>query len=192
MKTCAKCFVTKPYTDFSKGARYRDGYQSYCKACMREYRQEKFSDPDAAKTERERVLRYYREDPDYRERFQQQNNARSRERWATDPAYRDRKNKQHYAGRFKPHRIEQTRLRSRMDRSKRRALEKSGPGVSPEIWLAICEAYNHRCCACGSDGPLEMDHVIPLSKGGTHSPENIQPLCVPCNRKKADKTIDYR
>jgi hypothetical protein len=32
-KRCSKCAEVKPYTDFSKGSRYRDRHQSYCKQC---------------------------------------------------------------------------------------------------------------------------------------------------------------
>lgn len=34
---------------------------------------------------------------------------------------------------------------------------------------------------------LEMDHIIPESKGGTGLPENIQLLCRRCNRRKGAK-----
>ncbi|MCB0340908.1 MAG: HNH endonuclease [Bdellovibrionales bacterium] len=35
---------------------------------------------------------------------------------------------------------------------------------------------------------LTLDHVIPLSKGGAHSWENVVAACSPCNNKKGDKT----
>lgn len=40
------------------------------------------------------------------------------------------------------------------------------------------------CSACGARGPLEVDHIIPVSRGGKTVRENLQPLCVPCNRAK--------
>jgi 5-methylcytosine-specific restriction endonuclease McrA len=37
-----------------------------------------------------------------------------------------------------------------------------------------------------------MDHIMPLARGGKHSPANIQLLCPPCNlRKSAKHPIDY-
>jgi 5-methylcytosine-specific restriction endonuclease McrA len=41
-----------------------------------------------------------------------------------------------------------------------------------------------RCVRCGSRKALEVDHVVPLARGGSHLPSNIQPLCRPCNRSK--------
>ena len=44
------------------------------------------------------------------------------------------------------------------------------------------------CQYCGSRSNLTVDHVIPRSKGGTSSWENIVASCAPCNRRKADRT----
>jgi 5-methylcytosine-specific restriction endonuclease McrA len=42
------------------------------------------------------------------------------------------------------------------------------------------------CQYCGSRGNLTVDHVIPKSKGGPSSWENIVASCAPCNRRKGD------
>ena len=42
------------------------------------------------------------------------------------------------------------------------------------------------CQYCGSRANLTVDHVIPRSKGGPSSWENIVASCAPCNRRKGD------
>jgi 5-methylcytosine-specific restriction endonuclease McrA len=36
---------------------------------------------------------------------------------------------------------------------------------------------------------MTKDHIVPKSKGGSDRLENLQPMCVDCNSKKADKNI---
>ncbi len=43
------------------------------------------------------------------------------------------------------------------------------------------------CQYCGSRSNLTVDHVIPRSKGGPSSWENIVASCAPCNRRKGDR-----
>ncbi|PTV96583.1 5-methylcytosine-specific restriction endonuclease McrA [Rhodobacter aestuarii] len=46
------------------------------------------------------------------------------------------------------------------------------------------------CCQyCGAKGDLTFDHVIPRSKGGVTSWENVVAACAPCNLKKANKSL---
>ncbi|MEH7826866.1 HNH endonuclease [Gemmobacter denitrificans] len=46
------------------------------------------------------------------------------------------------------------------------------------------------CCQyCGSKGDLTFDHVLPRSRGGITSWENVVAACSPCNLKKGSKTL---
>ena len=47
--------------------------------------------------------------------------------------------------------------------------------------------YNYRCAYCGKQCALTVDHVIPISKGGKHSPNNVVPACIGCNDRKGIK-----
>lgn len=46
----------------------------------------------------------------------------------------------------------------------------------------------HTCQYCGSKKQLTLDHVIPRSKGGAHTWDNVVVACAPCNTYKADRT----
>ena len=47
----------------------------------------------------------------------------------------------------------------------------------------------NKCVDCGSKEFLEIDHIVPHSRGGKDTYRNLQLLCQDCNRKKADKMI---
>ncbi|MGC9220288.1 MAG: HNH endonuclease [Solirubrobacteraceae bacterium] len=51
---------------------------------------------------------------------------------------------------------------------------------------AVFARDNWTCQYCGSHKQLTVDHVIPRSKGGGSSWDNIVAACAPCNRRKGD------
>lgn len=53
-----------------------------------------------------------------------------------------------------------------------------------EQWQAIKAAYKYCCAYCGKKTKLEQDHIIPLTKGGGTTPDNIIPSCRSCNSRK--------
>jgi 5-methylcytosine-specific restriction endonuclease McrA len=76
---------------------------------------------------------------------------------------------------------------------RRRALEYQAQGsYTIEQFQELCKHYGNKCLCCSKKEKLTVDHVIPLSKGGSNDIDNIQPLCMTCNRKKGTKTTDYR
>jgi 5-methylcytosine-specific restriction endonuclease McrA len=42
------------------------------------------------------------------------------------------------------------------------------------------------CLYCGSTQLIEIDHIIPIARGGRHSIGNLAPACRACNRNKTD------
>ena len=81
-----------------------------------------------------------------------------------------------------------------LPRNKRYELERDAPGsFTFDEWYALCQKYEFRCLRCGEQNvKLTVDHVVPLSKGGSHWISNLQPLCGPCNSSKGVKDTDYR
>ncbi len=65
--------------------------------------------------------------------------------------------------------------------------------LTSQEWLDILEAYNYRCVYCDVEFEVEnmltKDHIIPLSKGGHNTKENVVPACRSCNSKKYNKII---
>jgi len=72
-----------------------------------------------------------------------------------------------------------------------RSRRKNAEGIlTAQDWLTILEQHKYRCYYCRKRKiKLTLDHVIPLSKGGRNSPENIVPACQSCNCAKRDKMI---
>lgn len=58
-------------------------------------------------------------------------------------------------------------------------------------WLDILKEYDYKCAYCGRDFDENnlptRDHVMPISKGGDNTKENIVPACRSCNCKKYNK-----
>lgn len=108
----------------------------------------------------------------YRDANREELNAKNREYQKNNPSVIDAKN----------HR-------------RRASLVQAEGNHTAKEWEDLCEHYDYTCLCCGKKEPeikLTADHVIPLSKKGKNSIDNIQPLCGSCNFKKHTKTTDFR
>lgn len=79
----------------------------------------------------------------------------------------------------------------RISRRKRRAREfEAGGSHTREDLERIYQQQRGKCAACKcslANARKEVDHIVPLSRGGHNNPSNLQYLCRSCNRAKSAK-----
>lgn len=56
--------------------------------------------------------------------------------------------------------------------------------IPPLVREQVLARDRHICVACSSRENLEIDHIVPISKGGESKIDNLQVLCRSCNRRK--------
>lgn len=68
--------------------------------------------------------------------------------------------------------------------------------VSGDLRYRVLAASDRRCALCGAtekERPLDIDHIVPRSRGGTNEEANLQVLCSKCNRAKGNRDArDFR
>lgn len=84
------------------------------------------------------------------------------------------------------------RLYARQKSKRRKALERGSVGIHVkgcQIAKRFAE-FSHCCAYCGATGDLHIEHVNPISKGGTHVLSNVVPACQSCNYSKRAKDAE--
>ena len=63
--------------------------------------------------------------------------------------------------------------------------------IPQSLRLSVIERDNRRCRACGIGDvdALQCDHIVPESRGGKTSLDNLQALCGVCNNRKGNTDI---
>lgn len=54
-------------------------------------------------------------------------------------------------------------------------------------WNEKLKILDYKCQICGTSERITIDHIIPLTKGGTNHIDNLHPLCHSCNSSKGNK-----
>lgn len=68
--------------------------------------------------------------------------------------------------------------------------KRARPSVSPALRREIFERDGRVCSYCASGaGPFDIDHVIPVCRGGASSAENLCVACATCNRSKGGRLL---
>lgn len=93
------------------------------------------------------------------------------------------------------HGLSKTKEYKALHRQFRRArITQVGGSFTLGEWTNLKAQYNWTCPDCLKKEPeikLTIDHIVPVSKGGSNNIENIQPLCGSCNSKKGTKIIHF-
>jgi hypothetical protein len=61
-----------------------------------------------------------------------------------------------------------------------------GRRIPQEVKTAVWQRDGGRCVQCGAEDYLEFDHIIPYSRGGANTVDNVQLLCRRCNLRKTN------
>lgn len=84
--------------------------------------------------------------------------------------------------------VRQTR-RARAQRRRVKRVAASGSDLTELEWFAILDAWA-ACAYCGADGAaLQRDCVLPISRGGRYTLDNVVPACRSCNASKCNEEV---
>lgn len=185
-----------------------------CVQCRIEHRREKYEDPAYRAKKREYYNDRYATNEDVREKRKieaRENYLNNRD--ARIKYHRDyyRKNKESFLEKAResrlkrlqnPEALERERERCRIKKKNNPVAERAhvrnrrarnlmadGRHTKDDV-IAIGRSQGWVCTYCGTDisEDWHVDHIVPLSRGGSNWPDNLQCLCAPCNLSKWAKT----
>lgn len=190
MKRCPKCGKVKPANSDTFTTRLGD-LDSWCRECSRAANAERHRrNPEPA---RQRAADWRERNPERYRLTKRAHYEKNRERILAEDAEYYRANVEKraaYARRWYATPRGNALARAGAARRRARLLEASGTHTQGDIRLRY-EMQHGKCYWCGDKvrfGEHHVDHIQPISKGGSNGPENICIACPPCNRRKYDKT----
>ena len=80
-------------------------------------------------------------------------------------------------------------LEARVVEDRPQRATKRRKGITSRKRLNVYARDRYRCVTCGSQDDLTLDHIHPVSKGGSNEPSNLQTMCRVCNSRKG-ATLD--
>lgn len=80
-------------------------------------------------------------------------------------------------------------MKQRYARRRKRRLSAKVQDLTAEQWAGLCDAWRG-CAYCGAVGvPLQKDCVLPISRGGRYTVDNVVPACRSCNASKCNSEV---
>ncbi len=158
-------------------------YQERCKQQAREWRE---AHPEKVRETNSRWVEAHREHVRRRQRRAYEANKDQRRQQNHEAYIKDRDHRLAYTIAWR----KENKDKCSQYEAKRRAQKANGGNIEavPIDRNEIIARDNATCWICGA-GPLEsgnihLDHVIPLCKGGSHTPDNMRVACRRCNMRK--------
>lgn len=194
-KTCTKCKQSQPIEQFNRDKNRQDGRFPHCKSCNKASHAEHYKrNADSVK---EKVSAYSKANPEkvaaYRTKWRSLNEEKNREYqrlWAQQ--YRKNNPLHHRKWKTDPAKLREWRANNPdkvILQKQRRRMRELGVESFLVTSADIRRILNSPCTYCGSTKSIQVDHVIPLAKGGRHSVGNLAPACMTCNVHKSSKFI---
>ena len=79
--------------------------------------------------------------------------------------------------------------RARYAKRRARRVAAADNDLTVEQWHGLLEAWRG-CAYCGAEGPaLQRDCILPISRGGRYTLENVVPACASCNASKHNDEV---
>jgi len=170
-KKCAICGKEKTLNEFNHNKVGIMGRRSNCRECQNEITR-KYKHSERGK-EKNRKWMQTPKGKAYAQRY--------RDKPKTKEKNKQNRNKKEF------------KARTKIYHQRRRALKKElRATLTDEQWNLCLEYFQNTCAYCGNKEnnlALAQDHVIPLSKGGEYTINNIIPCCRSCNSKKSNKDL---
>lgn len=194
-KTCTKCGGHGP---FGKDKRHRDGLQSWCRACMNEaVRKWTQANPERVRANQQKWQidnpeRVKEKERKYRVAHPEKIRENNRKAAHSEREYERRRKRSNWMCEYQRlwRKVNPDTVRAIRHRRRARKLEAGGQATKMQIRARI-DYYGGYCAYCLQEGkqvPYEhVDHVIPLSKGGSNWPANLRPACAHHNQSKGNK-----
>ena len=189
-KKCSKCHENKPLDDFYFNKRLMYERSNICKECAKAKTRKWSKDNKELKKQLDK--KYRQAHPEkyraYRAKWKKNNYEQAKEcalNWWRNNKEISKVN----LNLWRKNNPEKYKVQSALRRARSESAEGS---FTTKEWIDLCNKYHNKCLACGRKVKLTIDHIVPISKGGSHYIENIQPLCGSCNSSKLNKVIDYR
>lgn len=198
-RICSKCEIEKPLTAeyFHRGKAYKHGLRSDCKECRNNYLKQHYQENIVQIKKREK--RHYEENKERLRDYGKKQSKKYRER----NGKQIRQNKKIYYEQNKEKELNRGRqwrkanpVKNRRIAQRRRSRKAMLPAtLTVEDYAETLATFNNACAYCGVTDDqlstsLQQEHVIPLSKGGGYTKENIIPACASCNLSKGTRNME--
>ena len=186
-KKCTKCGEVKLLTEFSRHKLGKFGKQARCKICIKEYDAKRNSLPEIKLKNKIKDKKYYQ---DNREKI----NKDSRQYRKDNPEYMKEwlKNRYHNDPEFKLLFLTRTRISQAVKDYKYKKTNRTIDelGCDMKTYMKHLEHQFTDKMTWDNHGTYwEIDHIIPLAKGGSFHYTNTQPLTIFENRSKGAKIL---
>ena len=216
LKECCRCKETKSTNEFTKRNRALDGLEYFCKNCSRienDKNRDQLRKADRKsyyKNRKKRIAKsskynYQKRCKDLPEKWskylQSSRKSMSHEEAIEHDRKRlreyKRKNREKLAEKYRAYiKTEQGKEVNRLKSQRYRAKQKTNGGSITQTEIDFLFKFqDEKCASCKKifDDELqyELDHIVPVSLGGTININNIQLLCRSCNASKGANTIRF-